>query len=142
MRLGLQSRCRFRIRVDLPSMAWLIEHAAFVRGVCMVGGDGRTSYERRTGKRFLRPLPEICERIWYQNSLSEGKDKLETRWGCGAFAGVREESGEVYVLTDAGAIKVRGYKRRPEDDRRNQEELATEEGLPWEPVPGRSGIEV
>ena len=67
---------------------------------------------------------------------------METRWECGAFAGAREESNELYVLTDARAVKVRVYKRRPEEDLRTQEEFAAVEGLPWEPVPGRSGIEV
>ena len=116
MRLGLQSRYRSKIRMDHPIMAWLIKHAAFVRNVCKVGNDGRTAYERRKGKRFLRPPPEIGECIWYQKQMSEGKDKLETRWECGVFAGVREESNALYVMTDAGAIKVRGYKRRPEED--------------------------
>ena len=67
---------------------------------------------------------------------------MDTRWECGILAGVRAESGELYVQTDARAIKVRGYNRRPKEDRRNQEELAAVDGLPWEPVPGRSGIEV
>ena len=74
--------------------------------------------------------------------MSEGKDKLETRWERGIFAGAGEESGELYALTDAGAIKVRGYKRSPEEVRWNQEELGTAEGLPWQLVPGRTGIEV
>ena len=46
------------------------------------------------------------------------------------------------MLTNAGAIKVRAYRRRPEEDRSSQEEFAAVEELPWEPVPGRSGIEV
>ena len=87
-------------------MAWLIMLAAFVRNVCMVGENGRTPYKRRKGRRFLRPLPEIGECIWYQKLLSEGKDELDTRWDCASFAGVKEESGELYVLSDAGAIKV------------------------------------
>ena len=60
--------------------------------------------------------------------------------GMRSVAGVRQESGELYVLTDTVAIKVRGGKRRHEEDRRNQEEFAAVEGLPWEPAPG--GIEV
>ena len=97
MRLGFQSRCRSKIMRDHPIMAWPIMHAAFPRNVCMVlvGEDGRTPCGRRTGKRFLRPLPEIGECIWYPKTTSEGKDRLETRWERGIFAGVREESGEL-----------------------------------------------
>ena len=73
---------------------------------------------------------------------SVGKDKLDTRWENGVLAGVREEPGELYVLTEKGALKVREYKRRPEAERWNQEEFAGSKGLPWELVPGRNQVEV
>ena len=116
--------------MDHPIMAWLVMRAAFLRNVCVVGEDGRTPYEARKKKRFLRPIPEIGECIWYLRPQSVGKDKLDTRWEQGVFAGVREESGELYVLTDKGAIKVREYKRKPETERWNQEGFASIQGLP------------
>ena len=105
MRLGLQPRYRSKIRMDHPIMAWLSKHSAFIRYLCMVGDDGRKPYDRRKGKLFLRPLPEVGERIWFQKPMSEGKDKLESCWECGLLAGAGEESNELYVLTDARAIK-------------------------------------
>ncbi len=98
-------------------MPWLVHHAAFVLDICSVGEDGRTPYEARKGKRFLRPLPGIGECLWHLRPQSVGKDKLDTRWEQGVFAGVREESGELYVRSDKGAIKVRDYKRKPEKER-------------------------
>ena len=58
------------------------------------------------------------------------------------FASPRAESGELYVLTEKGAFKVRSYNRRPEEERWNQEEFGATQGLLWEPIPGRGGIEV
>ena len=58
------------------------------------------------------------------------------------FAGIREESGELYMMTNEGIIKVRGYQRKPEEEWWNQEELSGGQGTPWEPVKGREGIEV
>jgi len=87
-------------------------------------------------------LPEIGECIWFLRPQSVSKDKLDTRWESGVFAGLRPESGELYVLTDKGALKVRSYNRRPEEERWNQEEFGSVVGTPWEPAPGRGGIEV
>ena len=58
------------------------------------------------------------------------------------FAGLRAESGELYVLTEKGALKVSTFNRRPEEERWNQEEFGAVQGTPWEPIPGRGGIEV
>ena len=46
------------------------------------------------------------------------------------------------VATEKGVIKVMSYKRRPEEQRWNKEEFEGIKGLPWEPVPGRAGIEI
>ena len=53
----------------------------------------------------------IGERVWYQKPLSKGKDKPETRWEHGIFAGVRMESGELFMLIEVGAIKMREDSR-------------------------------
>ena len=34
------------------------------------------------------------------------------------------------------------FRRRPEEQRWNKEEFEKMQGLPWEPVPGRKGIEI
>ena len=69
-------------------------------------------------------------------------DKLDSRWEDGIYAGIRAESGEIYVMSESGVIKVRHFKQRPEEERWNQEELVKAVGVPWEPVPGRAGIQV
>ena len=45
-------------------------------------------------------------------------------------------------MTKDGVIKVMTFKRRPEGERWNLEELENAKGLPWEPIPGREGIEI
>lgn len=61
-------------------MPWLIKRAAFLINVCRVGEDGRTAWERRKGNKFVRAIPEIGECVWFLRAMSEGKDKLDTRW--------------------------------------------------------------
>ena len=123
LRLGIQARYQTILRSDHPIMPWLIKHSALLINVCKVGEDGRTAWERRKGKKFKRQVPEIGECVWFLKALSEGKDKLDTRWEDGVFAGVREESGEIYVMSSQGVRKVRAYKRRPEGEMWNQGEF-------------------
>ena len=85
MILAVESR--YKIREDHPIYPWLIRHVAMLINLIKVGADGRTSYERRKGKKFNRPLPEIGECVWYLNPKSVGIDKLDTRWDDGVFAG-------------------------------------------------------
>ena len=96
MRIGLPWRCKRRIKADHLVMPWLMHHAAFVLDICQVGQDGGTPYEARNGKRFLRPIQTISERIWYLRPQSVGRAKMHTRWEQGVFA----VSGELYVLSE------------------------------------------
>ena len=63
--------------------------------------------EVRKKKRFLRPIPEIGECFWHLRPQSVGKNEVDTRWEQGEFAGSREKSGELYVVTKRGALKDR-----------------------------------
>ena len=71
-----------------------------------------------------------------------GKDKADSRWENGIFAGVRIESGELFAMTNEGVIKVRTYCRKPDDERWDNQELDLAKGVPWEPIPGRGRIQV
>ena len=45
-------------------------------------------------------------------------------------------------MFESGVIKVKHYKQRPETERWNLEELEKAVGVPWEPIPGRTGIQI
>ena len=108
----------------------------------MVGDDGRTPYERRKGRKFKRELPELGECVRYIRPESVGQDKANSRWEDGVYVGLRIESGELFVMTAEGVIKIRSYCRKPEDERWKKEDLESGRGLPWEPIPGRGRIQV
>ena len=72
-----------------------------------------------------------------------GKDGAESRRGeSGVFVGIRTESSELIVLTDEGAIKVRTFRRKEEASRWDKDYFNMVKGLPWEPTPGSSSVEV
>ena len=59
------------------------------------------------------------------------------------FLGIREESGELIIGTDKGVIKARAFRRRGSDEERwSSDKIRSVGGVPWEPVPGREGIEI
>ena len=89
MLLGLEGRYKSRIREDHPIMPWLVRYSAVLINISKIGDDGRTAYERRKGKKFNRPLPEIGECIYYLNPKSVGKDKLDARWENAISVGLR-----------------------------------------------------
>ena len=57
--------------------------------------------------------------------------------------GIRDEPGELFIGTKDGILKVRTYRNYLTiAERWNAASLFNVSGLPWEPVPGREGIEV
>ena len=57
------------------------------------------------------------------------------------LAGLRAESEELYVLTDNGATDVNSFNRRPEEERCHHQGFGGIQGMPWEPISRRGGIE-
>ena len=79
----------------------------------------------------------------YLKPESLGVNKLDSRWEPGRFLGIRDESGELYIGTKDGILKVRTFRSYVTlSDRWGAASLFEINGLPWEPVPGREGIEV
>ena len=56
---------------------------------------------------------------------------------------MKEDSGEWYIGTGSGVIKVHTTKTIEDDTTRwSSEALDDMKGVPWEPVPGRPDVEV
>ena len=95
-----------------------------------------SSRTRIKGKRFKREVCEFAECVFYLKPKSKGKDKLESRWGTGIWLGIREESGEIFIGTQKGVIKVRTVRRKGSDEERwNIKKLSEVRGTPWKPNP-------
>ena len=132
--------CGCKLRVDHSIMPVVLYPAAISIIISRIGTDGRTPHKKRTGKEFNLLLPEIGECIQHLKPQSVGRDKLNTRWQGRVFAGLRLQSGEIYVRTEQGAVKGITFTRRPGKGRCNQEEFNAMQGVPWQPIPARKGI--
>ena len=81
--------------------------------------------------------------MWFLRPKSKGKMKADYRWLNGIWLGIREESGEYIIGTHEGVVKVRIVRRKgSHEERWNWEEFNAFRGAPWEPIPGRPGIEM
>ena len=79
-------------------------------GVISRGDDGRTAWERRKGRSFKRDMHEFGEQVLYLKPGSAGKDKFDARWERGIFLGMKEDSGEWFIGTSSGVLKVHTIK--------------------------------
>ena len=70
---------------------------------------------------------------------TKGLRKLSCRWDTGVWLGFRDESGEVFIGTPNGVIKVRTVRRKGSHEARWSDEVfGSVRGTPWEPEPGQS----
>eukprot|EP00969_Alexandrium_andersonii_P144977 6410364-Alexandrium_andersonii.AAC.1 len=66
MMLALHERIQGEVPVDHPAMLWLVEHAGELLAKYLVGHDGRTAFERLTGKPSRDDGYEFGERVFYR----------------------------------------------------------------------------
>ena len=111
MKDSLEARIGTRIAEDSPVVPWLIMHAARTMNRYSVGADGKTPYRRWKGKEFKRDVAEFGEAVLFLKSGSKGADKHDCRWLPGTWLGVRDETGEVIISTDAGIVPARDLDR-------------------------------
>lgn len=118
-------------------MPWLVHHSALLIDICRIGDEGRTPYERRD-------FSDSCQNS-NKASGSEGRHFQESRslirdgrMDCSQASQQVEER----CTCSQRCTQVGSFNRRPEEGRWNQEELGGVKGTPWEPIPGRGGIEV
>ena len=82
-----------------------------------VGLDSATAVQRLTGRRWGRSALLFAERILYRPAVSEGgkKRSLENPFKVGWYVGHHSRTGTLIVLSPAGAVKAKTFKRLPED---------------------------
>eukprot|EP00975_Prorocentrum_lima_P039833 8368576-Prorocentrum_lima.AAC.1 len=60
-------------------MPWLVRHVGWLLERCQTQLDGRTSFEKRTGKAYKHELYEFGEQLLYRVADKDADKKLEPR---------------------------------------------------------------
>jgi len=63
--------------------------------------------------------------------------------GKGVWLGIRDEFNESLIGTPQGVSKVRMLRRKGSNEEgSNKGEILRRKGVPWEPIPGKEGIQI
>ena len=84
LKLGLEYRLGHAIDDNHAIVEWMIEHAGWLITHLRVGADGRTAWQRVTGRVCTQPLVEFGEVVWAKplrrSAGNRHKVNLEARW--------------------------------------------------------------
>ena len=70
------------------TVAWLVQHAAATINWHRTGVDGRTPFQRRTGKSFRRVVAPFGQKVmWMATGKDSSRVGAESRWREGSFLG-------------------------------------------------------
>ena len=142
MKDRLESRYRQRIGGEHPCIPWLIAHASDTINRCHVYKDGKTAFENWKGRQFRGQYREFGEGVLYMRPNSKGQDKFDVRWETGIWMGIADRTGEIIIGTKDGVVKARDIRSLEEKEAWDVGRFNDIRGTPWEPIPGREGIEI
>ena len=88
-----------------PVLTWLVKYSVkysvAMVNTCRRGQDGKTAYELRKGRKFVRALPHFYGQDPLHDTWShERMARVESRWEDRILLGVSEQSDELYLGTD------------------------------------------
>ena len=137
LKSALDHKYKRQIGAKEPVLAWLINYASVLLSRYNRGADGRTPYERSTGKTWKQLLPEFGETVLLYQPLKGERSgsKLDARFEDGVFLGIQEGSAMKYIGTSKGVFRAWTIKRRPESERFEAEIFDSMVGVAWELVP-------
>ena len=139
LRHKLEQGIKQTVPDDSPIMAWLVRWSAELISKYSQGSDGRTAYERIRHERCKTPVVPFGEVVMYLPLRTATHSKGQPARKLGLWLGTIERIEETIIGTMTGVVKCRTIRRLAEDDKWNPELVLKMQGLPWPPVPNKSG---
>ena len=99
-------------------LTWIVKHAAWVHNRFQLHTDGKTSYERRWGNHYNKPICEFAETVNFQYATRTSKTM--SNWSTGIWFGRCTNSDEHYVATSEDVFRTRTIRRLNKSDRYNK----------------------
>ena len=70
----VEEKAEMELECNLVVVLWMVRWAAMLVSRFLVGKDGRTAYERRTGRKCNVPVVPFGEKVWYKE-IRETKER-------------------------------------------------------------------
>ena len=144
----LKDHLEFKAQIELecrdPIVLWMVRWAAMLVSRFARGADGKTSYQRRTGKPCRLEVLPFGESVWFKHlkDPTTGDNKFLSPWEEGIWLGHARSSSECLVGTKQGVLRAWSVKRRPEEERWNADLIRGMQGTPQRPDPSKPGVDV
>ena len=117
------------ISVELPVVTWLVRHVSWLCNRYLVHSGGKTSYERRWGRTYRRPICSFAEKVAYLKP--QRGDKANPSCDYGIWLCKRTSSEEHLIGTVGGVKRGRSIRRLPPSQRYDCELPNSFRSLPW-----------
>lgn len=101
-RSALEHRIGQPLPDDRPVQTWMTRHAACLHNRCHVGQDGRTPWERVTGKRTGTAVAEFDEKVMH---LARGPNR-ERNGSFGTWLGLVTRTQGTFVGPPEGVVRA------------------------------------
>ena len=106
---------RTEIGPSHPLIPWISEHAAQLKNMYMVGGDGRTPTERLRGRGVQRLVYELGEKVLFLLLALARRGDFGARFDF--YQGCRSFDGQTYLGTPSGVIRCRTVRPLSAEER-------------------------
>ena len=92
---------------------WMARWAAMAYNRYQHGSDGRTAYQRQTGRMCRHEVLPFGEKVLFRLSKKSGdkKDVMDSKWREGIWLGQNRSSNESLVGTPDGVFKTWTIRR-------------------------------
>ena len=131
--LALEAKLNGFIPSSHPLMSWLLDFVGDCLSKNLTGSDGKTAYERLTGKSCRDEGLEFAEKLYFR--LPPTKDRgvvLDGRWETGVWLG-RIWGSPVHRVWAKGRVwEVRSVMRLPKTDRWDQVAVESVAATTWD----------
>ena len=138
VRMSLEGRLGRALADDDPLLMWIPTFAGDCIAFHRRGADGKTPWERETGRKRRRPCLEFGEKVMmkaaYDRSSGPKRD-WQARMIPVRYVGHHARTGAVMGLTSEGVKFGTGVSRLAASERWSTEGLEELRGLPWDLQP-------
>jgi hypothetical protein len=135
VRSALEGAIGKALCIEMPILAWLVRHAAWLITRFQVRTDGSTGYRNLKGKKYSGDVAEFGEQVFLKDAGLK-QAKLEDRWlGPYTWVGKSDKTDEhIAVSEDGRSVKTgRPIRRQPEGKRWDVDKTLQMQVTPWEP---------
>ena len=140
-------KCQLEERIgsiedDSFVMLWMARWSAMAYNRYQQGDDGRTPFQRQTGRMCRSDVVPFGEKVLYRESKKSGEKKriMEIKWREGIWLGHARASTEVLIGTTEGVVRAFTFKRLIESQRWDGELVKNMKGAPKHPDPNIPGL--